>query len=169
MTYCLRGEREKPMRKLLRISMYVLILFTITAIGTGCSQDPEILHVWFANSESDFSITGLYVKTESGSWSSSFIPANQVLPTNQYFEFDIPLDQGSSTEYYVTVLHDSTQVLLQKDPLDNPLSILHWSSTTRYKHITITTDLEGNPIVSGEGGADYFLDEFSAYTKVSWQ
>ncbi len=80
MTYCLLGEKEKSMRKLLRISMYVLILFTITAIGAGCSQDPEILHVWFANSESDFSITGLYVKTESGSWSSSFYLATVVKP-----------------------------------------------------------------------------------------
>lgn len=157
------------MKKCTSVILLPFVLMVILATSMSCEKEPEMLHVWFANSESDFSITSLYVKTETGSWTSSFIPTDQVLATNQYFEFDIPLKQGTSTEYYVTVLKNSTTMQLLEDPLENPLSILHWSSPIRYKHITITSDSDGNPVVTGEGGADYSLDEFSAYTKATWQ
>ncbi|WP_332446739.1 hypothetical protein [Sphaerochaeta sp.] len=147
----------------------LLFIFTITsALFMGCSDTQSILHVWFGNTASDYAITGLYLQTGSGSWSTSYIPDGEVLSSSQYMEFDVELEPGERVTYYLTVNDGATDVALTDNPLDQALSILYWSSSTRYVEVTVK-NRDGQPVVAMEGGYDYSQPEFDSYTKVGWQ
>lgn len=153
--------------KLGRISaIAAAVILTLAA----CTAEPSKLNVWFANDSSDFDLVGLYVKDAKALWSSSFIPAGKSLAVGQYMEFVIPLEKGSSRHYAVEVQDGLETVRLTLNPLDGPLSILHWSNPTRYVSITVRRGVDGDqkPYVSFESGADYLLDEQATFTKALW-
>ncbi len=147
----------------------IVIIGLLVAL-TSCSENPSTFHVMYSNeSGSNYIITALFVKTSTGSWSSSYIPAGQSVPPSQYFEFDIPLRMGSDIEYYITVqdgLANSTNLTL--DDQGDVLIIRQWAEQYRHQYITVQPSA-GNPVVTGHGGDVWSTPADSSYTKVSWQ
>ncbi|HPE94008.1 MAG TPA: hypothetical protein PLQ90_09510 [Sphaerochaeta sp.] len=147
----------------------ILSISTLLLLG-ACSNDAETFHVTYANASSAYYISALYVKTASGGWSSSYIPAGELVSPNYYFEFDIPLNMGELVEYYVTV-QNALAVTddLHLDEKGNPLAILQWAESYRHQFITVTQNGDGDPVVTGHGGDVWSNPDDNGYTKVSWQ
>jgi len=112
----------------------ILSISTLLLFG-ACSNDAETFHIAYANASSAYYISALYAKTASGGWSSSYIPAGELVSPNYYFEFDIPLNMEELVEYYVTVQNAlAVTDNLYLDDQGNPLAILQW--TESYRHIS---------------------------------
>lgn len=136
----------------------------------GCTQDPGTFHVMYSNANSAYGISALYVKTASGGWSASYIPAGELVSSNYYFEFDIPLNMGESVEYYITVRNAlAVTEDLYLDDQGNPLSIEQRAESYRHQFITVSQNDEEHPVVTGHGGDVWSTPSDSGYTKVTWQ
>lgn len=155
----------------MKIHRLVMILSISTFLLFGaCSNTTETFHVTYANASSAFYISALYVKTASGGWSSSYIPAGELVSPNYYFEFDIPLNMGESVEYYITVRNAlAVTEDLYLDDQGNDLAILQWAEAYRHQFITVSQNGEGNPVVTAHGGDVWSNPDDNGYTKVSWQ
>jgi hypothetical protein len=148
------------------------ILFAlILLLFIGCENETQKLNVLFVNKDSEFAITDLYVKDAKGNWSTSFIPEGKELAKDQYFEFSLYLTKGEKREYYIKVSDNGVVRSLVEGPIDDSLTILSWSSPTRYVYITVRKDGDTNlPVVTYEEGWDFWDNDLDIddYEKVSW-
>lgn len=146
--------------------LFALILF----LFIGCENEAQKLNVLFVNKDSEFAITDLYVKDAKVNWSTSFIPNEKELTVNQYFEFSLYLPKGEEREYSIKVLDNGGECSFFRDDAGDLLTILSWSSPIRYVYITVRKDGNNLPVVTYEGGFDFWDDDLDIddYEKVSW-